>query len=94
MMSFTVRKLRGSIATTRESGERTKELKDSQLNITASKGEMIMRIILAILFVAYLLITHDRLRHILMIPVKIFFGLIGILGIIVMLELMLAVFGW
>ena len=53
-----------------------------------------MRIILAILFVAYLLITHDRLRHILMIPVKIFFGLIGILGIIVMLELMLAVFGW
>ena len=53
-----------------------------------------MRIILLILLAAYLIITHDRLRHILMIPVKLLFGAIGIVGIIILLEIMLAVFGW
>ena len=53
-----------------------------------------MRIILAILFVAYLLIKHDRLRHVVFFPVKLLFGCIGIVGIIVLLEIMLATFGW
>lgn len=53
-----------------------------------------MRIILALLLIAYLLITHDKLRQILMFPVKLLFGAIGIVGIIVLLEIMLAVFGW
>ena len=37
-----------------------------------------MRIILAILFVAYLLIKHDRLRHVVFFPVKLLFGCIGV----------------
>lgn len=53
-----------------------------------------MRIILALLFAAYLLITHDRLRQIVFFPVKVFFALIGIINIIFLLEIMLAVFGW
>ena len=53
-----------------------------------------MRIILAILFVAYLLIKHDRLRHVVFFPVNLLFGCIGILGVIVLLEIMLATFGW
>ena len=51
-----------------------------------------MRIILAILFVAYLLIKHDRLRHVVFFPVKLLFGCIGIMGIIVLLETQKKVF--
>ncbi len=53
-----------------------------------------MRIILAILFAAYMLITHDTLRKIVYFPVKVVFALIGVVNIVFLLEIMLAVFGW
>ena len=59
-----------------------------------TENQITMRIILAILFVAYRLIKHDRLRHVVFFPVKLLFGCIGIMGIIVLLEIMLATFGW